>query len=791
MSHLVETEVGGRRFVLESGHLAQQAHGAVTVRYGETVVLVTVCASREPRPGVDFLPLTVDFEERLYAAGKIPGGFIKREGRPTQDAVLAMRMTDRPIRPLFPKGFRNEVQVVISVLSTDMENDHDVLAIIGASAALTLSPIPWAGPVSAVRMGYQDGRYMLNPTFKQLQESELDLVVASTPDAVVMVEAGATGVKEEVVLEAIRLGHEANLTIIRLQRELAQLCGKPKTAFTPASTEGEVEDAVAGMLKERLEEALYTADKGEREDALDVLKRDVVERLGDQLGAPAIRDAVERQTKAMVRRRILEEGIRTDGRAPQTIRPVSCEVGLLPRTHGSGLFNRGQTQVLSILTLGTAGEEQRLDGLSPEEKKRFMHHYNFPPFSTGEVGRMVGPSRRSIGHGALGERALEPVLPDPVEFPYTIRIVSEVLSSNGSTSMASVCGSILAMMDGGVPIREPVAGVAMGLIMGEGGRYAVLTDIAGIEDAMGDMDFKVAGTASGITALQMDVKVKGLSETILRDALEQARIARLAILEKMLGTIGQHRADLSRFAPKIVKIHVNPDKIRTIIGPGGKMIRSITESTKCTIDVEDDGSVFIGSSDPERLEEAIRIIEGLTKEVEIGAIYTGRVTRLTNFGAFVEVLPGKEGLVRIPDLADYPVAAVEDVVQVGDEIMVMCIEIDRMGRVNLSRRAVLEGSTEGSPPAPRPPMPARTGPPPFRQQGPRAPQPGNSTNEGPRGPAPRRRTEPTYTSSLMGNPNPNRGMPDQQPAFDQPPRPRRRPGGGGGGGWRPPQTNIP
>ncbi|HWQ27856.1 MAG TPA: polyribonucleotide nucleotidyltransferase, partial [Dehalococcoidia bacterium] len=692
-----ERLLGGKPFIIETGKLAGQANGAVTVRYGDTVALVTATMSPSPREGIDFFPLTVDYEERLYAAGKIPGSFFRREGRPSTEGVLAARLTDRPIRPLFPKGFRNDVQIIITVLSVDREHDPDVLGTVGASAALCISNIPFDGPVAAVRVGYIDGQYVVNPTFSQLKESSLDLVVAGTRDAIMMVEAGAKEVPEDLMLGAIEFGQQQNQILIELQDEMVREIGKPKLEFAAPRVRPEVRDEVAAAMEGRLEEIL-AAVKEERQTGLDQRREELKERFADIFGAEEISMALDEVVKQTVRQSILERGVRPDGRGPADIRPISCEVGLLPRTHGSGLFTRGQTQVLNIATLGSIGEEQRLDTLSPEETKRFLHHYNFPPYSVGEARPIRAPGRREIGHGALAERALEPVVPSEEEFPYTIRLVSEVLSSNGSTSMASVCAGTLSLMDAGVPIKAPVAGIAMGLVMGEDGSYRVLTDIAGLEDALGDMDFKVAGTAAGITALQMDIKIKGITLEIMDEALRQAREARLFILEKIRETIPEPRRDLSQYAPRMYRIQIPPDKIGSVIGPGGRVIRSIIDETKCTIDIEDDGSVYIGSPDAAMAQKAIEIIEGLTRDVEVGQIYTGRITRIMSFGAFAEILPGKEGLIHISELADYRVPSVEDVVKVGDEVMVMVTEIDSLGRINLSRRAVLEGAEPGKVP---------------------------------------------------------------------------------------------
>jgi polyribonucleotide nucleotidyltransferase len=693
--HQLETEIGGKTLKLETGKLAKQAGGSLTLTYGETVVLAAATGTDSPREGTDFFPLTVEVEERYYAAGKIPGGWFRREARPSTDAILTDRLTDRPLRPLFPKGYRNEVQIVCTILSADQENDYDVFAINGASAAVALSDIPWNGPIGACRIGYSpEGEYLIDPTFEQRETSLLDLVVASTSHAVAMLEAGAKEVSEEIVLEAIKRGHEVNQKIIETINELVKLAGKPKMAFTTPETPDELIGEVSKFVDEKVTKILEGAEKHEREDALVDFRRELAEQYSDSWDKMLLFGTFETEVKKRVRTNIIDRNIRPDGRERDEIRPITCEVGILPRPHGTGLFTRGQTQILSVLTLGTVGEAQRLDTISPEESKRFLHHYNFPPFSVGEVRRMGGPSRRDIGHGALAERALEPVIPSVDEFPYTLRLVSETLESNGSSSMGSVCGCTLALMDAGVPIKAPVAGVAMGLITGEDGKYAVLTDIAGIEDAMGDMDFKVAGTAEGITAVQMDIKISGLSFEIMEQALKQARDGRLFILNKMAETISEPRTEMSAHAPRMYRIQIPQEKIGAVIGPGGKMIRSITEETKASIDIEDDGTVFVGATNEESARRAIEIIEGMTKEAEIGAIYNARVTRLMNFGVFVEYLPNKEGMIHISELADYRVPSVEDVVQVGDEVMAMVTEVDSMGRVNLSRRAVLEGATE-------------------------------------------------------------------------------------------------
>jgi polyribonucleotide nucleotidyltransferase len=710
----VAREVAGRTLSIESGKLAKQANGSVVIRYGESLVLVTAVMSPEPREGGDFLPLTVDYEERMYAAGKIPGGFIRREGRPSQEATLAARLTDRTIRPLLPKTWRHDIQVVVTVLSTDQENDPNLLGILGASAALSMSEIPFEGPVSGVTVGYLEGQFVLNPTLPKLAESSIDLMVCSTRKSVVMVEAGAREIPEDIISEALKFGHEANQAILDLQEEFLKGCQACKVPAPPAWDKPEVMAAVAELANGGMKTCVGQPDRQVRQTIENNLKKELLEKYKDKFTPEDINIAFELQMKALMRSSILGKSLRIDGRGFTEIRPVSCEVGLLPRTHGSGLFNRGETQVMTTATLGAMSERQQLDGLGLEETKHYMHHYNFPPFSTGEVRRIGTVGRREIGHGALAERALQPVVPSAEEFPYTIRLVSEVLGSNGSTSMGATCASTLALMDAGVPIKKPVSGVAMGLITDENGSYAILTDIAGVEDFYGDMDFKVAGTDEGITALQLDIKLKGISLEMLEKSIKQAHDARIFILGVMLKTIGAPRAELSPFAPRMYKITINPEKIGTVIGPGGKMIRSIIEETKSTIDIDDSGTVVIGSADEKSARRAIEIIEGLTKEIEIGTIYTGKVSRILNFGAMVEVLPGKEGLVHISELADHRVAKVEDVVKVGDEITVKVIDIDHMGRVNLSRKAMFEKPGEERPPnqeprRPRDDRPARGG----------------------------------------------------------------------------------
>ena len=853
MPQVFETQFAGRTLTVETGRIALLAGGSVTVRFGDTMVLGTANRS-EPRPGLDFFPLTVDFEERMYAAGKIPGGFIKRESRPSEAAILAARLTDRPIRPLFPDGYKDDVQLVITVLSTDQENDPDVIGTLAASCALTISEIPFLGPVAAVRVGRIGGHFVVNPTYSQLEDSELDLIVSGTRDAIMMVEAGAKILPEAVMAEAILFAHNALQPLIDLQEELREAVGKPKKlgyldpgtdsvlAFVDAVEAGrdmvvidvettgmdttladivevagvrikkgkiadrwstlvkpgrpivgnqmhgitDADVAKAPAAKEAVEQLLDWAgdavlighnvgfDLGFLSEALGgrtfepgtyldtlVLARDGyptgpenyklgdlsrffgIELQGNHRAAPdaeataelvlklaadiparvktlkkgiaeSIRaqakdtadaaaklDAAKREArlskglfglvhKKTVRQLVLDEGIRMDGRGLDEIRPLAVEVGVLPRAHGSGLFTRGQTQALTIATLGPSSDVQRIDTISPETEKRYIHHYNMPPYSTGENKQMRGPGRREIGHGNLAERALYPVLPSAEEFPYVIRLVSECVTSNGSTSMASTCGSTLALMDAGVPISAPVAGAAMGLVMEPDGKFAVLTDILGKEDAFGDMDFKVTGTRDGITALQMDIKVKGISEAVIRDGLAKAHTARMTILDKMAEALPEARTEMSEFAPRIITIKINPEKIRDIIGKGGSMIRKIQEETGTEINVEDDGSVEIAAVSGENSRKAIQWIESLTREVEIGALYLGKVTRIMGFGAFVEILPGKEGLVRIGELADYHVPTVEDVVSVGDEVMVVVIEVDRQGRINLSRKAAMQ-----------------------------------------------------------------------------------------------------
>ena len=685
--------LGGQEILVETGKLAPQAGGAVTVRLGDSMVLVTATASRHPREGVGFLPLTVDFEERRYAAGKIPGGFFKREGRPSTQAILLCRLIDRPLRPLFPVGYRNDVQVVVTALSADQEHDLDAIALIGASAALTISDIPFNGPVGAVRVGYIDDEFVVNPTLPQMESSMLDLSLAGTAESLLTIEAGAREFPEDLMLKAMRLGHEALGDVIAMQRRMAEEIGKAKNPGVQRVLDPAILERVRDLVQEPLSGLVGGAlSRDERHEQEEALRRQMLEQLGSDVESDLAQQAFDVVFKEVLRRRILDARIRIDGRSLGDIREVTAEVGLLPRTHGSALFTRGQTQTLTIATLGTVSDEQRIEGLGGDSTKRYMHHYNFPPYSTGEARPLRGPRRREIGHGALAERALLPVLPDEEEFPYTIRLVSEVVSSNGSTSMASACACTLALLDTGVPLKASVAGIGIGLIS-EDDRWAVLTDIQGVEDYLGDMDFKVAGTAKGITAIQLDIKTTGLQYEIIEEALRRAREARLEILEAMNACISAPRPELSPYAPRIHTIKIPIDKIGALIGPGGKTIRSIIAETGARIDVEDDGTVFVASEDGESAARALQRIAELTAEPEVGQIYTGKVVRVTDFGAFVEFLPGQDGLVHISQLAEYRVARVEDVVRQDDEIMVMVIDIASDGKVRLSRQAVLEGWT--------------------------------------------------------------------------------------------------
>ncbi|WP_223700187.1 polyribonucleotide nucleotidyltransferase [Sutcliffiella deserti] len=686
----------GRSLSVEVGQFAKQANGAVMVRYGDTAVLSTATASKEPKK-LDFFPLTVNYEERLYSVGKIPGGFIKREGRPSERAVLTSRLIDRPIRPLFADGFRNEVQVISIVMSVDQNCSSEMAAMFGSSLALSVSDIPFEGPIAGVTVGRIDNEFIVNPNVDQLEKSDIHLVVAGTKDAINMVEAGAEEVAEEIMLEAIMFGHEEIKRLISFQEEIVQAVGKEKTEVKLYEVDQNLESEIRALAEDDMTTAVQVFEKHAREAAIKEVKAAVIARYEEQeVDADTLKQVNEilsKLVKEEVRRLITEEKVRPDGRKSDEIRPLASEVGLLPRTHGSGLFTRGQTQALSICTLGALGDVQILDGLGIEEEKRFMHHYNFPLFSVGETGPMRGPGRREIGHGALGERALEPVIPSEKEFPYTVRLVSEVLESNGSTSQASICASTLAMMDAGVPIKAPVAGIAMGLIK-KGENYTVLSDIQGMEDHLGDMDFKVAGTAKGVTALQMDIKIEGLSREILEEALQQAKIGRIHILNSMLATINESRTELSQYAPKILMMAINPDKIRDVIGPSGKQINKIIEETGVKIDIEQDGTVFISSINNEMNEKAKKIIEDLVREVKVGEIYLGKVKRVEKFGAFVELFSGKDGLVHISELAEERVKQVEDIVKLGEEVLVKVMEIDKQGRVNLSRKVLLKEQKE-------------------------------------------------------------------------------------------------
>jgi polyribonucleotide nucleotidyltransferase len=688
------TMVGRHEMIIATGKLAEQAGGAVTLRVGDSMLLATATMSKTVREGLDFFPLSVDFEEKMYAAGRIPGGFFRREGRPTTEAILTSRLTDRPLRPLFPDGMRNEVQVIVTTLSSDSVHYLDIMSVNAASAALTISDVPWNGPVGAVRVGYIDGEFAVNPTTDEMVESTLDLRIAGTRDAIIMVEAAAYEVPEEMMVEALAFGHEAIQPIITLLEEMRAAVGKEKRTpdvktFDPDLAE-KTKKRIAGRIVDVISD--YT-DREERNEALDVLRNEVVDSFmeEDELADPkAVREVFADELKKAVRDRILYDGVRPDGRDYTTIRELSSEVRISPRAHGSGLFRRGQTQVLSLVALGTPREAQKLDGLSPEDSRRYMHHYNFPPFSTGETWPMRGPRRREIGHGALAENALLPMIPSEEEFPYTIRVVSEVLSSNGSTSQASVCASSLALMDCGVPIKRPVAGVAMGLIS-DGQKYAILTDIQGVEDHLGDMDFKVAGTSEGITALQMDIKISGLSMDIMSEALRQAHVSRLEILDSMLKAMPAPRAELSPFAPRMLTIKINPEKIGAIIGKGGATIRGLEEEFEVSVDVQEDGTIFVAGVDGIKAEAALERIHSLSHDPEPGEVFTGKVVRITDFGAFVELTPGQDGMVHISQLSSEHLQRVEDAIKMGDEIMVMVTEVSSEGKIRLSRRAVLEG----------------------------------------------------------------------------------------------------
>nr|WP_263327969.1 polyribonucleotide nucleotidyltransferase [Neobacillus sp. Marseille-Q6967] len=694
--HEYSMDWAGRKLTVELGQLAKQANGAVLVRYGDTAVLSTATASKEPK-NLDFFPLTVNYEERLYAVGKIPGGFIKREGRPSEKAILASRLIDRPIRPLFADGFRNDVQVISIVMSVDQDCSSEMAAMFGSSLALSTSDIPFEGPIAGVVVGRVDGEFVINPTVEQAEKSDIHLTVAGTKDAINMVEAGANEVPEEIMLEAIMYGHDEIKRLIEFQEKIVAEVGKEKREIILYEIDKELEAEVREICEADMVQAIQVQEKHAREDAIKEVKNKVIAKYEEQEATEddlkQVKQILDKIVKGEVRRLITVEKIRPDGRKIDEIRPLSSQIGILPRTHGSGLFTRGQTQALSICTLGAMGDVQILDGLGIEEEKRFMHHYNFPSFSVGETGPIRGPGRREIGHGALGERALEPIVPSEKDFPYTIRLVSEVLESNGSTSQASICASTLAMMDAGVPIKAPVAGIAMGLVK-SGEHYTVLSDIQGMEDHLGDMDFKVAGTAKGVTALQMDIKIEGLSREILEEALQQAKVGRMHILNSMLETISEPKTELSKFAPKILTMTINPDKIRDVIGPSGKQINKIIEETGVKIDIEQDGTIFIASTEQEMNQKAKKIIEDIVREVEVGQMYLGKVKRIEKFGAFVEIFAGKDGLVHISELAEERVGKVEDVVKIGDELLVKVTEIDKQGRVNLSRKAVLKEQRE-------------------------------------------------------------------------------------------------
>ncbi len=692
-NNIYTTTVGGRPVTFESGKLAHQAGGSVTVRLGDSIVFAAATMSDQPREAADFFPLTVDYEERLYAGGRIPGSYFRREGRPGEDAILVARLTDRPIRPLFDSNIRNDVQVIMFSLSADPENPLDILAVNAASAALMISDIPWAGPVGAVRVGRVEGEFIINPTFQQMEESDLDLRIAGTSDAILMVECGANEISEDVMVEALMIGHQSIQSLVELQMKMAAEIGKPKREVQTFPLDSAILQQVGSQATSRFNEILDSPqNKASLNQAIETLQEEIISSLaGEDLTLePAIRQAFDETYRRVVRSRIVDHGKRPDGRTPTEIRPIWCEVNISPRAHGSGLFTRGETQVLTLTTLGTPREAQELDNLSPNDTKRYIHHYNFPPYSTGEVKPLRGSSRREIGHGALAERALAPVIPPAEEFPYTLRLVSEVLASNGSSSMASVCGSTLALMDCGVPIKAPVTGVAMGLVK-EDDRYTILTDIQGLEDHLGDMDFKVAGTTSGITALQMDIKIKGITPEIMSKALAQAREARLFIMDKILEVIPTPRPELKPHAPRITILKVPVDKIGAIIGPGGKIIRGIQEETGVKIDIDDDGSVYIAAIDGIAESKAREMIESLVEVPQVGRIYTGKVVRITEFGAFVEILPGTDGLVHISQLDSMRVNKVEDVVSMGDELTVMITGIDDAGKIRLSRQAVLEG----------------------------------------------------------------------------------------------------
>lgn len=694
MERIFKTDLAGRELSVSIGKYAEQANGACFVRYGDTVLLVTATSSKTPREGIDFFPLSVEYEEKYYAAGKIPGGFIKREGRPSEHAILTARLIDRPLRPLFPEGYRNDVQIIASLLSNDPTCSSQVAAMIGSSIALSISDIPFNGPIAAVQMGYINNEYVVNPSADELEKSDLNLTVAGTHEAIMMVESGSNELSEDVVLEAILKAHDEIKKITEFISEIAREVGKEKQEYTVFEVKKEVEEKINSNYREAMIQAMNHPDKMER------LKQssELIDRIKDEMGEEfpddraSISAAIDQLQYNEVRRQILVDGIRPDLRAFDEIRPLSAEVGILPRTHGSGLFKRGQTQVLSVATLGVSDDAQVIDGMLDEYEKKYIHHYNFPPYSVGDTRPLRSPGRREIGHGALAERALIPVLPSEEEFPYTIRVVSEVLSSNGSSSQASVCGSTLALMDAGVPIKKPVAGIAMGLISGDDGKKVILTDIQGLEDHLGDMDFKVAGTRDGITALQMDIKISGIDRSVLEKALAQAKVARMQILDVIHGAIAEPRKEISKYAPRLIQMSIHPDKIREVIGPGGKVINQIIAETGVKIDIEDDGSVIIASVDSEMGEKAKSIIENIIKDVEVGEVYEGTVTKIMKFGAFVDVLNGKEGLLHISQIDNKRINEVEDVLKTGDKVTVKVIGIDNDGKIDLSRKVLLKDS---------------------------------------------------------------------------------------------------
>src|SRR5512137_636002 len=687
----VETEIGGKKLILETGLMAKQANGSIVAKYGDTVVLATAVASKVERENVDFLPLTVDYQEKAYSAGKIPGGFFKREGRQTEKEILSSRLIDRPLRPLFPDGYYFDTQVIASVLSLGDESASDLMGMIASSAAVSISDIPFNGPVGAVRVGHIDGKFCINPGFKEIAASSLNLVVAGTADAVMMVEGGANELSEDQMLEALETAHREIKKIVALQQELTAKVGKTKRSVKVVEIDRELEKEVAALAMDRLKTSIIIPDKMERQKTLDVLLDEIKQKLkkeGDPLRSRQVAATFFNIEKDEVRRIILEKNIRADGRRPDEIRPINSLVGLLPRTHGSALFTRGETQALVITTLGTSEDEQRIDSLEGEYFKTFMLHYNFPPFSVGETKPLRGPGRREVGHGALAERALKAMIPTKLEFPYTIRLVSDILESNGSSSMATVCGGTLSLMDAGVPIKAPVAGIAMGLIK-EGDKVIVLSDILGLEDHLGDMDFKVTGTSKGITALQMDMKIEGITIDVMRTALQQAKQGRLHILGKMLEALPEPRKNLNPYAPRIITMQINPDKIKDVIGSGGKVIRSIVEQTGAKIDIEDSGVINIASSDEAAANKAKEIIRGIVQDAEVGKIYMGKVRKIMDFGAFVEIFPGTDGLLHISQISEQRLEKVTDALKEGDEVLVKVLEIDRQGKIRLSRKEAM------------------------------------------------------------------------------------------------------